>query len=274
MLPTGLFGLSAASYTLVNTIGVFMAALAAITLMVIEWLRRKRLAKALPVQSLRRRPNLPFFILSYVVAYGLLVPGTYLTGRLFNVTVLLGQPAVFNSGVNFASGVLIFIGIFLLMARIFPGNGKPTEQLEVVLPALALNHVFNRLACLLGGCCFGVPTTHVGFIYPESAPASEIYGEGTHTFPNLVIESSVMLVCFVVLLILHFRGKRTLPIFPLVFGGTGFLLGFVMNHSYEPLKPLFNFTYPTAFTHLLVFLVGVLFLLLELHRKKRERMAE
>lgn len=268
MHPQGLFGMSA--YTQINSFGIALAFICVIIMILVEWRRRKR--EGLPSSDLprRKRPNPLFFFLCYLVAYVVLVPGAYVAGQLFNITVVLEKVTLFSGGgVAFASGVLLFIPVFLLMAKIFPGNGTPARQLELVLPSLALNHVFNRLACLMGGCCFGVPCESFGVIYPDSAAASHTYGAGTRVFPNLLLESSIMLVCFVVMLILHYRGKRTLPIFPMVFGATGFVLGFFMNHDHEPLKPIFGFTYPTPFTHLLVFFVGVIFLVLVIREKKR-----
>jgi len=274
--------LGSTAYSLLNTLGSVGALLFAVIAILLEWLRRRK--EYPPPQSLlrdynifrylkkdmrRSRFNPVFFLACYVISYLVLMQGIRLAGVLFNVAVVASKTRVFNSGVSYASGVVLFIPLFLLLARFSPGNGKPTEQLELVMPALALSHIFNRLGCFFGGCCFGIPS-HFGVIYPDTAPASIANGPGTRIFPNQPVESAVMLLCFVLLLVLRAKGKRTLPIFPLVFGATGFLLGFVMNHSHEPLKPMFGFTYPTPFTHLLVFFIGVLFLVLVAREKKRK----
>jgi len=276
--------LGSTAYTMLNTLGAVVALLFTILSILFERWRRR---KANPPTSLlhdynpfyhlkkdmRRKPNSVFLLLCYVVAYLALMQGISLTGILFNFAKVGSRTLLLGGGVNYASGVLIFFGVFLLCAKLFPGNGKPTQQLEFVMPALALAHIFNRMACFLGGCCFGIPCPF-GVHYPDSAPASAIYGAGERIFPNQPIESFIMLLCFVLLLVLRARGKRTLPIFPLVFGATGFLLGFVMDHSYEYLKPMFGFTYPTPFTHLLVFFVGVVFLLLVMREKKKVSAAQ
>ena len=271
------------AYQLLNAIGTSGAFIFAIVTILLAWRRRKReeppaknpyLRHYNPFyylkKDMRRKFNPVFYLLCYVVAYLVLMQGIRLTAILFNLTKIGSRILLMPGSVNYASGILLFFAVFLPLAKLFPGNGKPTEQLEFVMPALAFAHIFNRLGCFMGGCCFGIPCAF-GVIYPNSAAASLTYGAGTRIFPNQPIESAVMLLCFVLLLVLRARGKRTLPIFPMVFGATGFLLGFGMDHSYEKLKPMLGFTYPTPFTHLLVFLVGVVFLLLVIRGRVRNR---
>ncbi|MDR2687783.1 MAG: prolipoprotein diacylglyceryl transferase [Oscillospiraceae bacterium] len=271
--------LGSAAYSLLNTLGSVAALLFAVITILLEWRRRREPPKSLLrnynifrylKKDMRRKFNPVFYLLCYAAAYLVLMRGIYLTGILFNFAKVGSRTLLLGRGVNYASGVLLFFAVFLPLAKLFPGNGKPTRQLEFVMPALALAHVFNRVACFLGGCCYGVPCPF-GVVYPDSAAASTVYGPGTRIFPNQLLESFVMLLCFVLLLVLRARGKRTLPIFPLVFGATGFLLGFGMDHSYELLKPMFGFTYPTPFTHLLVFFVGVFFLVLVEREKRRAK---
>ena len=279
--------LGSLAYPMLNALGVAAAALCAAVLIFLEWRRRRQTEAPPPPPDAQHKYN-PFYYLSKerrkqfnpiiymmyaVVSYGCMQPGVWLTGLLLNVTKIAGQWQVYSSGVVFASGVLVGIPIFLLFARFFPGNGRPTVQLEIVTTSMALTHVFNRMACFLNGCCFGIPCSF-GIIYPDTALPSTTYGAGTRLFPNQLLESAIMLVCFIVILILRARGKRTLPIFPLVFGATGFLLGFVMNHKFEPLKPILGFVYPGPFAHLLVFILGLFFLFLVLREKKKSRGAQ
>jgi len=266
-------------YTMLNTLGAVVALLFTTVSIFIEWRRR---LKADPPKSLlrdynpfhylkkemRSKFNPVFFLLCYAVGYLALMQGIRLTGFLFNITKVGSRTLLLGGGINYASGVLVFYAVFLLVAKLFPGNGKPTQQLEFVMPALPLAHIFNRMACFMNGCCVGIPF-RFGVHYPEGSAMYIAISEGKRLFPNQPIESFIMLLCFVLLLVLRAKGKRTLPIFPLVFGAAGFLLGYVMDHSYEYLKPIFGFAYPTPFTHLLVFFIGVLFLVL-VKREKRK----
>jgi len=269
-----------------NFLGGISALIFAITAIILQWRRKKKTA-ALPLSPSPRSYN-PFhyikketrskynpivYFLCYFISYAALMQGIRATGMLFNLTRVGGQIMRMGGGVSYASGILVFTLIFLLLAKLFPGNGRPLEQLEFFMPAFALCHVFNRLGCFLGsGCCHGIPSAF-GMVYPENAAASVHFGTGTPVFPNQLIESSVMLLLFALLLFLRARGKRTLHIFPLVFGATGFLLGFVMDHSHDQhFMPMFGFTHPTPFTHLLVFFLGIVFWLLVMRDKKKSRL--
>jgi len=274
------------AYPVLNTLGVVVAAIAGVLLVFLDWRRRRRTEGYEPLmppdpkrkfnplyyltREMRGRYNPVTYAITCMAAYGVLQPGIRLMGMLLNVTVVLDKLRVFNSGIQFASGVLVAVPVFLLVAKFFPGNGKPTKQIELLFLLMPLTQTLNRLACFCSGCCHGIPSPF-GVVYPDGAFASKIYGPGTRVFPNQLVESGIMFLCFLTILILRSRGKRTLPIFPLVFGAEGFLLGFLMCHKLEPLKPILGFTYPTPFTHLLVFFIGVFFLILVIREKKKAR---
>jgi len=252
-----------ASHTLFNGIGVVLAIVCAALLLFFEWKRRNR------VDLLQREPGKPFnywlALLCFAGAYGGLALGTMYIGSVLTVD---------REGVAFVGGVLVFIPVFLFLAKLFPRNGSPTKQLEVVLPALALQHVFNRIACLLNGCCFGTPFAQ-GITYPRFTVPNMMF-RGQPLFPTQPVESVIMLLCFVVILILHFRGKRTLPIFPLVFGATGFWLTFLMAGLVMGENSLLGLRamhwHQIAFV--LVFGVGVVFLVLILREAKERKEQE
>jgi|GEM_PF-2112075 len=272
-----------ASYDLFNTIGVVAGVLCAVAMILIAWRQQARAGTATvwpsynPLVYLKKDERCKFnpitCFLCLAGAYLALEQGVQLPGMLLNITIIQGEFRMFPGSATFAGGVLLFIPVFLLLSLLFPGNGKPTRQLELMMPALALNYVFGRLACFLGDCCFGVPF-RFGIIFPERSGASQVYEYGTRLFPNRPLESAIMLLCFAAIIFLHFRGKRTLPIFPLVFGATGLFIGFVSSNSQEPLPPLFGVLYPTPFAHLLVFCIGLAFLLLCVKERKRARGVE
>jgi len=163
---------------------------------------------------------------------------------------------------SFVGGVLVFIPVFLILAAFFPRNGRPTRQLEVIMPVLPLNLAVIRVGCLLRGCCFGIPFKH-GLIYPEHSVASMLF-DGQPLFPTQPLETAIMLTCCVLMLVLHFKGKRTLPIFPLVFGTTGLMLTFVTAWDAGTIR-----FYRIAFS--LMFLIGIIFLVLVIWDNKKEK---
>lgn len=251
------------SHTLFNGIGVALAVICAVLLLYFEWRRRKR--ADLLLKEPGKSFNYWFALLCFAGAYGGLALGTTYIGAVLTID---------REGVAFVGGVLVFIPVFLLLAKIFPRNGSPTKQLEVVLPVLALQHVFNRIACLLNGCCFGTPFEH-GITYPRFTVPSMMF-RGQPLFPTQPVESAIMLLCFVVVLILHFRGKRTLPIVPLVFGATGFWLTFLIGGLVTGENTLLGLRamhwHQIAFT--LMFGIGVFFLVLVLREAKKQKEQE
>jgi len=276
-----LFGQSL--YAIINFMGGVSGLVFMVVSLTLEWKRRPKPTSPAPrvynpffylKKETRSKYNPIFFFLCYFISYAALMQGIKGAGAIFNIAMVGGNLKVFPGSIAYASGILVFIPLFLLLSSLFPGNGRPLEQLEFVMPAFALVHVFNRMGCFLGsGCCYGIPSKF-GIVYPDYARASIHNGPGVPVFPNQLIESSTMLVLFLVLLYLQKKGKRTLPIFPLVFGATGFLLDFGMDHSHEQLfKPMFGFTYPTPFTHLLVFILGLLFLVLVIRDQRKAKRA-
>ena len=269
-------------YVWTNVAGAIAAMLCAIAMILLAWRRHARAGTATtwpsfnPLKYLnkdeRRKFNPVALLLCFGAAYAVLLLTLGVMPRLLSPVYVMGSLVFMEGEVSFASGVLFFMPAALLLALLFPGNGRPTRQLELFMPVLALQHVFNRLACFFGNCCFGVPS-RFGHAFPEGSVPAIAYGTGTRLFPNQLIESSVMLLCFAVILLLHFRGKQTLPIFPLVFGATGFLLGFAMSSFWQVLQPLFGFTYPGPFTHLLIFGIGLVFLVLQIVKHKHNAAA-
>jgi len=267
-------------YNVTNAIGAVANILCVVALVCLAWRKHAQAGTAtawptiFPGEYLKKEERHKFnpiwFIICFGIAYAVLLSTLRATTTLLSPVNITGSLTFLTGSTAFASGVLFFIPVFLLLAIIFPGNGKPTRQLELVFPAFALQHMFNRLACFMGNCCFGVPFG-LGVVFPEGSAAVFAYGHGTRLFPNQLIEAAIMLLCFGLILWLQHRGKRTLPIFPLVFGATGFLLGFATSNSWDILRPLFGFTNATAFTHLIILIIGVAFLVMQVIQSTRKK---
>ena len=247
-------------YNLINTIGIGLAIVCAALLIFFEWKRRKDADE--PLKESEKPFNYWFFALCYAVAYAALVVGTGKIGGLISID---------RGGNVFVGGVLTFIPVFLVLAMFFPQNGRPTEQLELVLPSLALNHCVSRIACLFNGCCFGVPF-EPGLTYPDYSTASMMF-DSQPLFPTQPVESTVMLLCFITILVLQAKGKRTLPVFPLVFSATGFLLTFVTGGLVDGDKTYFGLRAMQLhqIAYVLAFFVGIYLLLLVIREEKGKK---
>ena len=106
-------------------------------------------------------------------------------------------------GLVFYGGLLaaipgIFVGKKIAGARLF-------DYVPAMLPCVPLGHAFGRIGCLLGGCCYGIPTDlPIGVVYNN--PISDV-PQGIALFPVQALESLILLGIFAVL-ILYTKVKR------------------------------------------------------------------
>ena len=265
-------------YDITNAIGVAAHILCLLGLLLWTWRQHAKAGTATNwttwkpwcyfSKAERRKFNPATFLLCYGAAFVALAFSLEWVNFVFNRAVIRGEVRLFPGSVTFAGGVLVFFAVMLVLVPFFPGNGKALRQLQLAMPGLALHHAFNRIACLLASCCYGIPH-RFGIVFPDLSIPSLLYAPGTRVFPSQVIEAGVMLLLFGLLLWLQLRGKRHVSIFPLVFGLTGFLLGFMRSPTLEPLPPMFGWLYPTPLAHLMVFGVGVALLILTLATKEK-----
>lgn len=230
-------------YRGLNNLGALSFLLLALAL---AWREQRRLKPLAPEGS---RPfNMWLYMLCVAPSYCFLLGGVYLLGYLM---VHPGCMAVY------VGGVLVFIPMMLGLALFFPHNGAPARQLELLMPGLALQQFFNRMACTMAaGCCYGIPC-RFGIVFPDTAWPSIAFGRGTRVFPSQPLEAAVMLLCFAALLWLLLRGKRILPVFPLTFGLTGFVLEFLSGESKGYILLGMNLQ---QWGYALVLCIGVIFL--------------
>lgn len=90
-------------------------------------------------------------------------------------------------------------------------KGRPLDLwASLTAPAIPLFHVFGRVGCFLGGCCYGLPSAW-GFVYRYS-PVAE--ANGVSRFPVQLVEAAWNLVLFLLLARLQRRGRdRLLPLY-------------------------------------------------------------
>ena len=66
-------------------------------------------------------------------------------------------------------------------------KGRPLDLwASLTAPAIPLFHVFGRVGCFLGGCCYGLPSAW-GFVYRYS-PVAE--ANGVSRFPVQLVEAA------------------------------------------------------------------------------------
>lgn len=136
---------------------------------------------------------------------------------------------LWEGGMSFQGGLLVASAWLLWRAS---RRGMPVLALaDVFTPGLALGHVFARIGCFLGGCCFGQPTTGpLGLRFPDESAAYEELARRGQLPPSadftpplhavqLYDAASHLLLCIALALLLRRRATRPGLVLALYFGG-------------------------------------------------------
>lgn len=109
------------------------------------------------------------------------------------------------SGMVFFGGLFgAILGIIIFTKYYKPLFGKREIILDIFAVVFPLFHVFGRIGCFLGGCCYGVES-EFGFIVYDNTINPSI--NGVRRFPVQLTESFFCLILFFVLLYLYKKGK-------------------------------------------------------------------
>lgn len=103
---------------------------------------------------------------------------------------------------------------------------------DLIVPAIPLFHMFGRIGCFLGGCCYGIECP-VGFTYTY-APIPE--ANGVSRFPVQLLEAFVLFILFVILFALFKKGVwrgKLLYIYLLSYSFFRFFLEFLRGDEYR-----------------------------------------
>lgn len=128
----------------------------------------------------------------------------YLSALLFDAIFHSINEGYFEAhGITFLGGLIGGILFFIIFYFLFKVDKKKKlmNYLNVIAPGICIAHVFGRIGCFLGGCCFGKPTeSFIGVIYPLDAPAYEIYAYSTPLIPVQLFEALGLLILFIFLI--------------------------------------------------------------------------
>lgn len=130
-----------------------------------------------------------------------------------------------NAGTHFIGTVLASAVLLPVVFRIVYEKKERRNILNALAFFFPIQHIFNRLGCLMEGCCYGVPMHGAGSIkIPDEILTYRV-------FPSQILE----IVCMVLLLCgLLFCLKKKGPVFALSMGGFGmsiFLSEFFMDKT-------------------------------------------
>lgn len=108
----------------------------------------------------------------------------------------------------------------------------PSIVSDCAAPSVALFHMFGRIGCFLGGCCYGVEWEH-GFTFTNSLIES---ANGVPRVPVQLFEAGLELVLFLMLTLLLVKGRlkgKLLSVYLLVYSVGRFVLEFWRGDDYR-----------------------------------------
>ena len=130
--------------------------------------------------------------------------------------------AAFMNGWVFYGGLIGGIVGVYMYCRSFKEDFR--GMAAAVTPSIPLFHVFGRIGCFLGGCCYGVPWEH-GVVFSGSLSAPN----GVPLFPVQLVEACAEALIFVALLIIQHRAREkwiVLPAYLLMYAPARFIIEF------------------------------------------------
>ncbi len=199
------------------------------------------------VYRLGKRYNIAFeeLILVILAAAGGMAAGGSLLYGLTNTKELIllfrsiGAITIgeFFSGLLSCFGGMVYYGGFLGGATavwIYSRAAKniPKEPImDLYAVCVPLFHVFGRIGCFLGGCCYGIESS-IGFLI-EDNPLSPGFN-GVRRFPVQLLEAGLNLMIFFVLLAVYRSGKfkqKLIYLYMLIYPPIRFLLEFLRGDT-------------------------------------------
>lgn len=180
-----------------------------------------------------------------VSSIGVLVGGHLLYGitnyraivALFSDLSIIGSFSDFIAYATYIFGGSVFYGGLLgglLVGSLFAKAKKYPLQdfMDIAAPTISLFHVFGRIGCFLGGCCYGTECS-VGIVYRYNPIAA---ANGVPRLPVQLIESAFNLGLFFVLNHLLKKGKlhgKLIYVYLLSYAAARFFFEFFRGDEYR-----------------------------------------
>ena len=210
-----------------------------------------------------------YYILS-IVSIGLGVVSAMLFQSVYN-WIEKGFQDFELKGMTFMGGLIGGVIVFLIGYKLFAKERDKRYFWRIVefAPAcVAIAHCLGRLGCLMAGCCYGKLTD---LPFPLGADmyiyvANQGY-EWQHRLPTQLFEAVFLLILFVVLMYLILKDRKwSVIVYTMSYSVFRFLIEFLRD---DPRGKLLGFMTPSQTQVLLLFLVGVFFLILRLLKRYR-----
>ncbi len=145
------------------------------------------------------------YILPKLAVAGLLA---ILSAGIFDFLVKLPQMDTLRpQGISFYGGLIGGAGVLYFLCRISRGESEYSikKWFDVLTIPLILFHIFGRMGCFLGGCCYGKYTDSCLGVYFPDQPAYQIFHHGLKCYPTQLFEICLLIM---ILVLICFRKNK------------------------------------------------------------------
>lgn len=163
-------------------------------------------------------------------------------------------------------GGMVFYGGFiggvagLLIYAKFSQNVDKDYAMDLYAVMTPLFHVFGRIGCFLGGCCYGKEWSW-GVVYPENKLSPEL--SGVVRLPIQLIESGCNLLIFLFILVLFIRKKyekRLIFVYLLTYPVVRFFLEFFRG---DDIRGIFFGLSTSQWISMILFVYAVVYIIVK-----------
>lgn len=183
---------------------------------------------------------------------------------------LLEIPYVWQGGMAIQGG--IFAGVIAGIVYCKIHKIDFIHLLDVVTPSLLIGQSIGRMANLLNGDAFGVPTGgNFGLIYPQGTLAFKTFG-AVPLWPAEVWEGQIDIILFALLLVFcttKYKKGQVFPLYVILYSVERFFLEFLRGDYSEPVFLGFSSAQTTSLFFILIALIVFLFLQFRPTTKKK-----
>lgn len=174
---------------------------------------------------------------------------------------LLEIPYVWQGGMAIQGG--IFAGVLTGIVYCIFHKIDFIHLLDVVTPSLLIGQSIGRMANLLNGDAFGVPTgSNFGLVYPQGTLAYKTFG-ATPLWPAEVWEGQIDIILFALILVFcttKYKKGQVFPLYVILYSIERFFLEFLRGDYSEPVFLGFSSAQTTSLVFILIAAIVFIFL--------------
>ncbi len=156
------------------------------------------------------------------------------------------------TGITFYGGLIGSIVSFYVILRITEQTTtySVSEWFSILTPPFIVFHIFGRIGCFFGGCCYGKPTDSCfGIVFPNNE-ANNIFHNGVKCYPTQLFEVTVLIVILLIIL----TQKNKFEYYLLLYSVSRFLIEFFRGDERGNISNIFS---PSQIVSIVIFLTVI-----------------